>query len=85
MWPRVARGRLQWDLDFERGTVNEPALAMLIEGLARHNGGLCVITTRETVADLARFPDTTSELHLPAVAEPELTATLHQRFQRRRH
>ena len=59
---------LQSGLDFERGKVNDPALATLIEGLARHNDGLCVITTREPVADLARFTDATSERSLEQIS-----------------
>ncbi len=43
---------LQSSNDFERGKVQDPALATLIAELARENPGLCVITTREKVADL---------------------------------
>ena len=70
---------LQSGLDFERGKVNDPALATLIDGLARHNDGLCVITTRETVADLARFPDTTSERNLEQISSEAGRALLHVR------
>ena len=70
---------LQTALDFERGKVNDPALATLIEGLARHNEGLCVITTREPVADLARFPDTTSERDLEQISSEAGRALLHVR------
>lgn len=41
----------------DRGRIKDPALAMLIAGLARRNAGLCVITTRLPVADLEEFPD----------------------------
>ena len=36
--------------------IKDPALERLIEELARDNTGLCVITTRETVSELADFP-----------------------------
>ena len=70
---------LQSGHDFERGKVHDPALAMLIEGLARHNDGLCVITTREPVADLARFPDTTSERNLEQISSEAGRALLRVR------
>ena len=70
---------LQSGLDFERGKVNDPALAMLIDGLACHNDGLCVITTRETVADLTRFPDTTSERNLEQISSEAGRALLRVR------
>jgi len=43
---------LQSDLAFEHGKIKEPGLAVLVTDLARKNNGLCVITTREPVADL---------------------------------
>jgi tetratricopeptide (TPR) repeat protein len=51
---------LQSHYDYERGKINDPALATLISELARQNSGLCVVTTRETVADLAPFQETCS-------------------------
>jgi tetratricopeptide (TPR) repeat protein len=59
---------LQSGLEYERGKVKDPALAMLLTELARHNPGLCVITTRETVADLAPFPETTLEEDLEQIS-----------------
>jgi len=59
---------LQSLLDFERGKVNDPALATLIAELARENRGLCVITTRESVADLAPFPTTTRQIDLEQIS-----------------
>lgn len=38
--------------DFENGKIKDPGLAVLVAELARKNNGLCVITTRELVADL---------------------------------
>ena len=38
---------------FDRGKLNDPGLEVLLFELAKCNPGLCVITTREPVADLA--------------------------------
>lgn len=43
---------LQSPHNHERGKIKDPALATLVEELARENDGLCVITTREHIADL---------------------------------
>lgn len=43
---------LQSGHDFDRGEIKDPALKTLLEGLAERNPGLCVISTREEVADL---------------------------------
>jgi tetratricopeptide (TPR) repeat protein len=59
---------LQSPLEVERGKVKDPALAMLLAELARHNPGLCVITTRETVADLEPFPETTRQEDLEQIS-----------------
>jgi tetratricopeptide (TPR) repeat protein len=59
---------LQSGLDYERGKVKDPALATLLAELARHNPGLCVITTRQAVADLAPFPETTLEKNLEQIS-----------------
>ncbi|MEP7339965.1 MAG: TIR domain-containing protein, partial [Acidobacteriota bacterium] len=37
---------------FERGKIKDPALATLVEELARDNPGLCLITTRERISNL---------------------------------
>jgi hypothetical protein len=42
------------------GKLKDPALATLLKSLAQRNPGLCVITTRERVADLASFRSTTA-------------------------
>ena len=42
------------------GKVRDPALEALLKGLAQHNAGLCIVTTRESVADLKPFRDTTA-------------------------
>lgn len=43
----------------ERGKIKDPALLTLLTELARDNPGLCIITTRERVSDLAEFEATT--------------------------
>ena len=42
------------------GELKDPALATLFKGLARQNQGLCIVTTRERVTDLAAFRDITA-------------------------
>ncbi len=59
---------LQSGDDYERGKIKDPALAMLITGLARQNPGLCLITTREEVADLSRFTSGTIRLNLDQIS-----------------
>jgi nucleoside phosphorylase/tetratricopeptide (TPR) repeat protein len=59
---------LQSYLDYERGKLKDPALAILVAELARQNQGLCVITTREAVADLASFPETTCQQDLEQIS-----------------
>lgn len=59
---------LQAGHDFEKGRIKDPGLAALIIELARENPGLCLITTREPVADLSRFPETTRELDLEQIS-----------------
>jgi tetratricopeptide (TPR) repeat protein len=59
---------LQSGLDHERGKVKDPALATLLAELARRNPGLCLITTREKVADLEPFPETTGQEDLEQIS-----------------
>ena len=42
------------------GRLKDPALEALLIGLAQHNPGLCIVTTRESVTDLKPYRDTTS-------------------------
>lgn len=62
------------------GQLKDPALAALLRGLAQRNPGLCLVTTREHVADLAPFGGTTApewELqHFSMRAGVELLKTL---------
>jgi hypothetical protein len=46
---------LQSGQSFERGRLRDPALATLLRSLARRSRGLCLITTREHLPDLAGF------------------------------
>ena len=59
---------LQSDLAYERGKVKDPGLGILLAELARRNPGLCVITTREPVADLAAFPESTRQEDLERIS-----------------
>jgi len=54
----------------EDGRVKDPALAMLLAGLARPGGagGLCIITTRERIADLEPFPESVEEKNLEQIS-----------------
>lgn len=62
------------------GQLKDPTLAVLLKGLAQQNPGLCVLTTREGVADLVPFQNSTAPerqlLHLSAEAGVELLKTL---------
>ncbi len=64
----------------EEGRLKDPALATLLKALALHNPGLCVITTRIPVADIASWQSTTVETlyldHLPEASGAELLHTL---------
>ncbi len=42
------------------GRLKDPALEALLRGLARRNRGLCLVTTRERVEDLAPWKDSTT-------------------------
>lgn len=59
---------LQSGFELEKGKITDPALAVLVSELARENAGLCVISTREAVADLAPIPETTREKNLEQIS-----------------
>ncbi|MEE8584144.1 MAG: hypothetical protein V3T83_04760, partial [Acidobacteriota bacterium] len=42
------------------GRLKDPALESLIRGLSLQNPGLCILTTREPVAEVAPFSATTA-------------------------
>ena len=70
---------LQSGLAHERGKIKDPALATLVEELARANNGLCVITTRERISELDDRDRARPERSLgdpaPSSAGPNLNAT----------
>jgi tetratricopeptide (TPR) repeat protein len=59
---------LQSYYDYERGKIKDPALATLVSELARQNSGLCVVTTREAVADLTPFQETICQEDLELIS-----------------
>ena len=50
------------DEGVDRGSIRDPGLRTLLEELARDNPGLCVVTTREPLADLEEY-DAPAVLH----------------------
>ncbi len=50
------------------GRLKDPGLAALLRGLAGANPGLCVVTTRESIADLECFPRTAPQKDLEALS-----------------
>ncbi|TAN46721.1 MAG: toll/interleukin-1 receptor domain-containing protein [Methylococcaceae bacterium] len=60
------------------GQLKDPALQALLTSLARHNPGLCLITSRESVADLVPYRDSSApELPLPSLPEAAGVQLLH--------
>lgn len=57
------------------GRVKDPGMAALLKGLAAGNPGLCVVTTRERVADLAGWKSTALQVHLETL-EPAAAVEL---------
>jgi hypothetical protein len=53
----------------ERGKIKDPALLTLLTELARSNPGLCLITTRERVIDLAEFAATVRHKDLEQISD----------------
>ncbi|MDA0808234.1 MAG: TIR domain-containing protein [Planctomycetota bacterium] len=51
------------DSSGQGGMLKDEGLAALLQGLAADNPGLCVVTTRETLANLRVFNDSTSPEH----------------------
>ncbi len=59
------------------GKLKDAAIEVLLRGLAHHNPGLCLVTTRERVSDLAPFRDTTApEWELDRLSEEAGSALL---------
>jgi hypothetical protein len=61
------------------GRLKDPALAALLKGLAGANPGLCVVTTRERIADLESFTRTAPQEDLESLS-PEAGAELLRRL-----
>jgi tetratricopeptide (TPR) repeat protein len=57
------------------GRLKDPGLAALLKGLAAGNPGLCVVTTRERITDLAGSPSTAPQIPLETL-EPGAAADL---------
>ncbi len=70
---------LQSYSDFEKGKIKDPALAVLVTELAKNNPGLCVITTREAVPELDRYPHTTQTIPLDQISDEAGRALLRVR------
>ncbi|HZF07416.1 MAG TPA: TIR domain-containing protein, partial [Thermoanaerobaculia bacterium] len=50
------------------GRLKDPGLAALLKSLAGGNPGLCVVTTRERIADLENFPKTAPQVDLETLS-----------------
>lgn len=60
---------LQWGATMERGKIKDPILSLVVTELAKENGGLCVITTREEVAELRRFAKGVEQRNLEQISK----------------
>jgi tetratricopeptide (TPR) repeat protein len=59
------------------GKIHDGAVGALLRGIARQNSGLCIVTTRQRIADLAQFHNTTvSEFNLQHLSVPASIAFL---------
>jgi hypothetical protein len=65
----------------QRGEITDPGLATLVEELARHNSGLCIVTTREPIASLTdlEFEDRVAHIELDHVTPLAGRALLRER------
>lgn len=59
---------LQSPYEYVRGKIKDPGMATLLSELARKNNGLCIITSRETVADISLFTETTCKCNLEQIS-----------------
>jgi len=57
------------------GRLKDPGLTALLKGLAAGNPGLCVVTTRERIADLAGYPKTAPQISLEEI-DPDAAVEL---------
>jgi hypothetical protein len=58
------------------GRLKDPGLSALLKSLAGSNLGICVVTTRERIADLASFPQTAPQVDLETLS-PEAARPRH--------
>jgi tetratricopeptide (TPR) repeat protein len=65
----------------QRGEITDPGLTTLLEELARHNSGLCIVTTREPIASLTdlEFEDRVAHIELDYVTPLAGRALLRER------
>ncbi|MCG3117906.1 MAG: hypothetical protein ALAOOOJD_00018 [bacterium] len=70
---------LQSGHDFEKGKIKDAALSTLVAELAKSNHGLCLITTRENVAEIDRYPATCKQINLEQISEEAGSALLRVR------
>lgn len=59
---------LQSGKNVEKGKIKDAALETLLRELAKHNKGLCIITTREHVFELNQYINTTKQLDLEHIS-----------------
>ncbi|HSS79108.1 MAG TPA: toll/interleukin-1 receptor domain-containing protein [Thermoanaerobaculia bacterium] len=60
------------------GRLKDPGLTALLKGLAAGNPGLCLVTTRERIADLAGSPSTAAQISLEELEPGAAVALLRQ-------
>lgn len=61
-----------------QGQLKDPAVAALLKGLAAHNAGLCVVTTREKLDDIKpHYGHTADDVELSFLGEAAGAALLH--------
>jgi len=66
---------LQSGHDIEKGKIKDAALSTLVTELAKNNNGLCVITTRENVAEIDRYAAWCEQINLEHIS-PEAGCAL---------
>lgn len=66
---------LQSGHDIEKGKIKDEALSTLVTELAKSNNGLCVITTRENVAEIDRYAARCEQINLEHIS-PEAGCAL---------
>lgn len=59
---------LQSAHDFEKGKIKDAALSTLVTELTHSNNGLCVITTRENVAEIEHYPAHCAQIDLEHIS-----------------